>query len=230
MQISTKLLPSLLLLIIFLLPAEARADNVIITSGSVTLTNAGIPHGPFSFAGQGFAVSGVASEGRVEPASACFPCRAGSTLNLFSYFAGGQSLHSGPATINGVDYVRLFYEGQLRFEGGPVVVPFDDSSLITITAPFTFSGSMLGCSQSTISGCPDNAMVFSTMLSGNGIATLNLSSFSDPSFGRLYEFRSITYNFQPAASIPEPTTLLLLGTGLAGATAGYRRRRSKHNR
>lgn len=229
MRNSNQMFPVLLLFTLLFFSSEARADNVVITSGSLTVS--GPSAGPlFSLAGRGLAVSGGGVDSGNSPLNGtCIQCPAGAQFsNINAFFAGESTLGSGPATVNGVSYSRLFYSGSLSFFGGPFIVPSDSSSLVTITEPFTFSGNLSGCLQNPFinGGCTDQ--VFSTMLSGQGMSTLLFSSSLDPILGsRLYTFRSVTYTFQPAATVPEPATLLLFGTGLMGVAARYRRRRTK---
>lgn len=216
-----RLLPALLVFAC-VFSSEVRADTIGITGGSLSATRTSTT---FSFAGQGLAASGRGEEGGVL-ATFCSPCMAGDTVSLNSNFVGGSTLGSGPAIVNGIYYDRLYYEsGDLRFVGS-IIVPPTDSSLINVTAPFSFSGNLSGW----LNRIDPGTAVFSSTLSGSGIATLQLSTFFDQSRGqRLYSFQNVTYNFQPNAPVPEPATLVLLGTGLASIAARRWRAKLKVN-
>lgn len=213
-----KLVLAVLFFVALWLPVEARADDIIITSGSLTVgNNSG---GQFSFAGQNFAATGGVNNG----ANSCSPCRAGQQINIGS-FNSGLDLRGGSVTINGTT-TGVLYDGYLQFIGSIIVPPVDPAapaSLVTVETAFAFLGQLQGCTQSVISGCRDE--LFNATLSGQGIATVVLSSYFDPQFGRLYSLQSVTYRFQNATPTPEPVTLILLGTGLAGVAAHARRRR-----
>jgi hypothetical protein len=204
------------------LAAEVRADPIQITGGSASVGGSG--GGTFTFAGDGFVLSGGLNQGP----NACGICVAGQAISLTTVNAG-TDIRVGPAEVGGVSYNRLFYAGNLHFETNNIIVPDDPSTLFTITTPFELHGLLLGCTSDQISGCLPGNLVFDSSLIGHGTATATFTSIVTGSAGRLYFLQGVRYDFAPVAT-PEPATLLMLGTGLAGIGAALRRRRRRASR
>jgi hypothetical protein len=208
-----------------LTPSVVRADPVVITTGFLSVT--GLTGGPvYSFAGEDFSVAGGGEPGFTAP-QLCFPCAGGDLIGLNSTFVG-TSLGHGTATINGSTFGSLSLSGNIDFIGSPILLPPAISN-ISLTAPFTFSGFMFGCEGPHINCTPFNS-VFSTELTGQGLATIQLNTFVLDGDGRsLYQFQSVTYNFS-GTPIPEPTSILLLTGGLAALGARFRWSRALRSR
>lgn len=225
MRLPSKLLPGLLFFALLILATDARAEHIVITSGSAGHNNPvlyAFPGHGFNFAGDNFSARGGDEKlGDGGIGMRCFPCQRGQTFSMSSHITRFTTSYPGFATYNGTNYTNLLFQGsELNFIVAPVVIPLDATTGFTLTSTFTFEGTLIGLQM------PDRGEVFSMTLSGQGIATLRFVASQIGGFPG-YAFDGVTYTFQPAAAVPEPATLLLLGTGLAGAGANMRRRRRR---
>lgn len=212
--------------------ATAHADPIAVT-GTATLVN-GSNFGPaitFTLTGQNFSAN-VIDGGGIDRFMhfGIWPCsRSGGGLEGPCTGANlgysSQSDLRGPFTINGMTF-NASVVNPLNFQiiSPSFVIPpeFLDDAAVLITAPFTFSGLVF----TELSGVPFT-------LEGQGTVQLLLTRQTAGSFTGLF-LDHADYIFGPTVpgvtieSVPEPATMVLLLSGLAGVAARVRQRSRRH--
>ncbi len=213
----------------FVVGVTVNADPITVT-GSATITNGQFfgPQGTVILSGPNFSANvtdfGSAStfgNFGISPCSRSIgglngPCT-GANLNFVST---GSDPH-GTFTINGTTFNTGVVDSlSLNFQSVSFVIPQNlvDAAAVRITAPFTFTGVAAPSSGPQVN------------LEGQGTVTLFLTRQTVSGFTGLF-LDHADYTFGPTVSgvtieaVPEPATLVLMLSGLAGALEVRRRRR-----
>jgi len=228
MQISRKKLLPFLAVVTFLLATSggAQADPITV-SGSATLTNGvtSAARGPVNLTGTNFSAS-VFSVGGNFGLGHCSTFLAGLNGPCTSGSVGWVSIGTdviGTFTVNGVTLnSNVINQMNLTFTGPGFVIPAEllGASAVEITAPFSFSGLAASPALSEVVVLQGEGTVHVVLVQRTiGIFTGFFLDHADYTFGSTVS--GVTVN-----EVPEPTTVLLLISGLAGGVV-YRRRKTR---
>jgi hypothetical protein len=221
----------LLALGLMLAPTPVRADTIPITAGTLMIFP---PPGPGQFGDRvhlegtrGFTLDAFnisqSGDHHVYRCSGTPSGECGVPGGRISLEVGssGSDLR-GVATLDG----RAFPIGLGEGEDGSAFVHFFDASFlvpsfngtehVSVFSPFSFVGAV---APPRLTGGP------SVQLVGRGTVRVDLAWASSP-VSEGWDFQHARYEFQAPAPVPEPATLVLVGSGIVGCLIRRRRRAS----
>jgi hypothetical protein len=175
----------------------ATSDGLSLTAGNLSAFSAA-PDGPSIV---GFGMVGV-------PMS----------LSWFSFAFPGPDNTAVNIGSNSTDLLT----GQINFSGTFTIPP---SALFTgtFTTPVSVSGQLQAFQD--LGGMTQGPLMANLLFSGTGMATFQLENVGEGTF--VIVFANVTFNDSGTQTVvPEPASLFLVGTGLAGLAAAAKRKRS----
>lgn len=215
--------------IVALTPVPARADPISILHGSILITSGGL-NGPVTLTGsRGFSLVGTVapSAGLTGLFGQCIvpECTPGSRIDFGLDLTGASGFLSGTMTIEGDRYdisesVTAIADVFLHLDGS-VLAPGMGPARATVSAPFSLTGRAFALT-------PFGEFAHDDLLFGRGTATVTLVPYpAIPELDPSWMVDSARFDFvQP---VPEPSTLVLVGTGALLAARARRSRRSGQN-
>ena len=200
--------------------SRAGADPLVVRGAASSVLVLDFEGDFFRFAGDGFAVNQTGPDNLlhffVMPRPGCDPCTPGDVWDP-SFRTADIDLGFGNAQFGTVSHpdVRLF--GTLDFAATPAAFAPPTNEFFFMRTPFTFNGQ--------IRGIGGGQQAFAADFVGAGTA---FRVFDPTDAGRWVGGENqLQYRFaDPSPPVPEPATLLSLGTGCVIAAAMRRRRKS----
>jgi hypothetical protein len=204
-----------------------RADPIQIVSGSVFIETPGTIPGHADLVGTGgfslTARAGFPTQTGLFAQCAVPECAPGTRVNFDLDLSGASGFLGGVMTIGGDGYevsesVTSMADVFLRFDGS-FIAPDMGPAQTTVSAPFSLTGRAFALT-------PLGEFAHDVPLFGRGIGTATLIPYPpEAGFAPSWMVESVRFDF--AQPVPEPATVLLLGTGALAALRARKNRRGR---
>jgi hypothetical protein len=206
-----------LLLLLLTLAPEARADPVVMTGSINFHSSPGPEASSFTLTGAGLYMNGTVSRFLLTTTR-----QSGQTYHLNGFFDDDLLFVQSPFTVDGITYTREWYTGEqgLFFAStqADFVIPTDPTlTEVSFSTPFTLTGFIDPKSRDDVGN--------KISVVGEGVATVSFYRSPNTGIGQTWFLNGFNYTFNAPTPTPEPSTLLLFGTGAAALGGRLLRKR-----